>query len=99
MKHENLSIANQTTGWVPWPGGMMLIGVEGQFASDGNVSTAGTVVKHAIRPDGISDGKFRPVITFTAPGSHAVAVEPGFYRVNASGPEDLPWSMTVTIDK
>jgi hypothetical protein len=99
MKQFEFNIARQNTGMEPWPGGMMLITVDGQFANDGNVRTAVTITSKTVRPDGTSDGKFHRVASIFEPGSHAVAVGPGLFQINASGPDKLPWSVTVTVDE
>lgn len=99
MRQYVLNIANQNTGMEPWPGGMMLITVDGQFANDGNVRTGVIITSKTVRPDGTSDGKFHRVISCFEPGSHAVAVGPGLFQINASGPDKLPWSVTVTVDE
>lgn len=77
-----------------WPGGDGRITVEGKFLQGSGVSTAVTLLHIEDGPD----GRWRSVRTFHEPGRHDIALSPGRYHFDISGPEGLPWEARARFD-
>lgn len=78
-----------------WPGGGGRITVEGVFPTAGGVSSCVTMFHLAQNPDGSYARRGTKVTAFRESGTHDVALSPGKYWFEMSGPERLPWSARV----